>query len=92
FQRKFLESSGVTLEFPEKSRQWLHEQTGGDPEKTAKFLHSALNNYEYGLKLAGKNSLKITPELLQDPEGYLDTMVKQAYAAKEKGSKNKNEN
>ncbi len=92
FQRKFLESSGVTLEFPEKSRQWLREQTGGDPEKTAKFLRDALNNYEYGLKLAGKNSLKITPELLKDPEGYLDTMVKQAYAAKEKGTKNKNGN
>jgi ATP-dependent Clp protease ATP-binding subunit ClpX len=87
FQRKFLESSGVTLEFPEESRDWLQEQTEGDPEKTIKFLSDALHNYEYGLKLAGKTSLKITPELLRDPEGYLDTMVKQAYAAKEKGTK-----
>jgi hypothetical protein len=87
FRRQFYEASAVTLEFPDESRTWLREKSSGDPQKTSEILKTALKNYEYGLKLAGQNSLKITPEILEDPESYLDDMVKAAYVAKEKGSK-----
>lgn len=87
FQRQFLEVSGVTLEFPVESWTWLRERSHGDPQKTTEILQRALKNYEYGLKLAKRNSLKVTPEMLADPEGYLDGMIKEAYATREKGSK-----
>jgi ATP-dependent Clp protease ATP-binding subunit ClpX len=85
FQRQILEASGVMLEFPTESRAWLQKQSGGDPQKTTDILRNALENYEYGLKLAGRTTLKVTPGLLADPKGFLDTMIKEAYAAKEKG-------
>ncbi|MFH1010603.1 MAG: AAA family ATPase [bacterium] len=86
FQRQFLESSGITLEFPAESRAWLREQSGGDPQKTTELLRGALKNYEYGLKLANRSSLKVTAEILTSPEKYLDEIIKTAYAARERGA------
>jgi len=37
------------------------------------------SNYEYGLKLAGKQNLQLTPDVLKDPDVYLDRMIKDTY-------------
>jgi ATP-dependent Clp protease ATP-binding subunit ClpX len=82
FQRQFFESSGIALEFPSESQAWLREKSGGDPQKTTELLRTALKNYEYGLKLANRGSLKVTTEILASPEKYLNEIIKTTYSAR----------
>lgn len=82
FQRALLEKSGLVFEIPAESKRWIVKKLGPDPEAIRKGLTGMFENFEYGLKLAGKNTLKLTPDVLSDPEKYLDTLVKKAYEEK----------
>jgi ATP-dependent Clp protease ATP-binding subunit ClpX len=84
FQRKFLEKSGLVLEFPRDSVAWVRKNLGGDPGRIAERLNEMFQNYEYGMKLAGSQSLKVTPDLLDNPDIFLDRMIKKVYEEKEK--------
>jgi len=83
FQRKFLEKSGLILEFPAESAAWVRENLGGDPASIVDRLSQMFENYEYGMKLAGTQNLRITPEVLSDPNLFLDRMIKKVYEEKE---------
>ena len=39
-------------------------------------------NYEYGMKLAGLQNLRVTDTLLSDPDSNLDAMIKKVYGEK----------
>ncbi|MCX6601570.1 MAG: AAA family ATPase [bacterium] len=82
FQRKFLERSGLVLEFPKESVTWVRENLGGEPARIADRLAEMFQNYEYGMKLAGVQSQKVTPDMLADPDVFLDRMIKKAYEEK----------
>jgi endopeptidase Clp ATP-binding regulatory subunit ClpX len=83
FQRSFLDKHGLILEIPKESREWIRVNMGSSPAQIEEKLNSMFSNFEYGLKLAGKSSLAITPNVLAHPEKFLDDMIKQAY--KDKG-------
>ncbi|MBK8129689.1 MAG: hypothetical protein IPK53_12590 [bacterium] len=80
FQRGFLEKHGLILEIPAASQQWIREQMDREPVQIVYRLQQMFTNYEYGMKLAGRQSLEVTPEVLASPEQYLDAMIKKAYA------------
>jgi hypothetical protein len=82
FQRKFLERSGLVLEFPKESVTWVRENLGGEPARIAERLGEMFQNYEYGMKLAGVQSQKVTPGMLAGPDVFLDRMIKKAYEEK----------
>jgi endopeptidase Clp ATP-binding regulatory subunit ClpX len=84
FQRKFLERSGLILEMPQESRAWIREHLGSDPQTITEKLTEMFSNYEYGMKLVGMASLRITPDILLSPDIYLDHMIKKVYEEKEK--------
>ncbi len=80
FQRGFLEKHGLVLEIPQASQHWIRENLDRDPLQIVFRLQQMFSNYEYGLKLANKQNLIVTPEVLANPEQVLDTMIKKAYA------------
>ncbi|MBU0508415.1 AAA family ATPase [bacterium] len=84
FQRKFLEKSGLVLEFPAESVEWVRARFGGDPSQIIERLTKTFGNYEYGMKLAGSQNLRVTPDLLEAPDTFLDRMIKKVYEEKEK--------
>ncbi len=83
FQRKFLEKSGLVLEFPSESVDWVRQKFGKDPGQIVDTLLKTFANYEYGMKLAGTQSLRVTCDLLDAPDAYLDRMIKRAYENKD---------
>lgn len=83
FQRKFLEKNGLILELPPDSRHWIKQNLPFDPQKIIERLVEMFKNYEYGMKLAGLQSLKITPKVLENPDNYLDKLIKKAYEDKQ---------
>jgi hypothetical protein len=83
FQRLFLEKHGLVLEIPQISQEWIREKFGSDPKHILDRLMDMFANYEYGMKLAGKQSLQVTTDVLENPNEFLDVMVKQAYEQKQ---------
>ncbi len=83
FQRKFLEKSGLILEFAPEAYTWLRETSGLDPAHIGETLIKMFGNYEYGMKLVGLANLRVTPELLEAPEAFLDRIIKRIYKDKQ---------
>lgn len=84
FQRQFLEKNGLILEFPKASVLWVRENLCSDPAKIPERLSAMFHNYEYGMKLTGSQNLQVTPEVLANPDIFLDRMIKKVYEEKEK--------
>jgi len=80
FQRGFLEKHGLILEMPQASQQWIRANLEREPVKLVYRLQQMFTNYEYGMKLAGRQNLEVTPDVLANPEQFLDAMIKKAYA------------
>ncbi|MBU1921434.1 AAA family ATPase [bacterium] len=83
FQRDFLEKHGFILEIPTESRIWIRDHLKVKPSEIRKKLMEMFTNYEYGLKLTGRQNLQLTPDVLKDPDTYLDRMIKDAYKESE---------
>lgn len=84
FQRKFLERTSLILELPSESRNWIREHLGADPQQITEQLMHMFANFEYGMKLAGLTSLRVSPDVLESPDTFLDRMIKKVYEEKEK--------
>jgi len=82
FQRDFLTRCGIVLEFSKKAQNALDEITGAAGVRVKTWLEDKFKNYEYGLKLAKLEQFSITPEVLDNPEHYLDLLVKEACKTK----------
>jgi endopeptidase Clp ATP-binding regulatory subunit ClpX len=82
FQRRFLEKSGLILEFSDSSFDWVITNLTSDVDGIGPRLDKSFQNYEYGMKLASIQSLRVTGELLADPDAYLDAMIKKVYGHK----------
>lgn len=82
FQRRFLERTGLVFEIPESARLYIHQHYGAEPLALADKLLKRFENYEHGMKLAGLQSLKITPEVLAQPDASLDAIIKRVYERK----------
>jgi endopeptidase Clp ATP-binding regulatory subunit ClpX len=82
FQRRFLEKSGLILEFSPSAFEWVIANMKTDISGIGPKLDKFFQNYEYGMKLAGFQSLRVTDELLGAPDAYLDAMIKKVYGEK----------
>lgn len=80
FQRSFLEKHGLVLEIPAVSQAWIRANLEREPIQLVYRLQQMFSNFEYGLKLANRQNLEVTPEVLANPEQFLDAMIKKAYA------------
>ncbi|MBL7190128.1 AAA family ATPase [bacterium] len=82
FQKRFLVESGVVLEFTAEAKKHLL-QTGIEyDENFSEYLKKAFKDYNYGLKLIGRDSFKVNMEVIKDPSEYLNILIKRSYKKK----------
>ena len=84
FADSFKSRSGIALEFSAAAIVEVAKQVDLSGFSIRRWLETAFKDYEYGLKLAGKTKVSVTPEMIADPKGALDKLVKKAYAGKSK--------
>ena len=85
FTEAFLARSGITLEFSPAATAEVARQVKLSGISMRRWLNRAFKDYEYGLKLVGRTKVSVTPEMIVDPTGELDKLVKKAYRGKGKG-------
>jgi len=79
FVAEFKSRSGITLEFSPAALQEIAAGTETNSGSIAKYLNDKLKDYEYGLKLAGKDTFMVTLSVLKEPKSYLDKLIKASY-------------
>ncbi len=84
FENQFIEKTGIELQFSPGARKKAEELALDQELSLRDFLKNSLKNYDYGLKLAEKNSFSVTAKVLSNPQEYLDKLVKTSY---QKGQK-----
>jgi hypothetical protein len=77
-----LTKTGIVLEFSEEAQTALDRITRDANTRVKTWLEGNLKNYEYGLKLARVEKLSVTPEMLENPEQFLDRLVKESVKKK----------
>jgi len=82
FQQNFLEKNGLILEFPAEACVWVRDHLSTEPGEIRDRLTHMFENYEYGMKLAGLSSLRVTAEVLASPDVFLDQIIRKAYEEK----------
>ena len=82
FCEKFFDRSGIILEFTTAAELAAQAEAARVGLPMKRWLETVLKDYELGLKLTGKERITVTPDLLADPKGYLEKLVKKAYKGK----------
>jgi len=81
--RQFSKDTGIKIEFPHEIRKTIESMASSKGINLRRFIEEMLSNYDYGLKLVGKEKFIITKRMLQDPQGYLDKLVKTSFKGKQ---------
>ncbi|MDP8228205.1 MAG: AAA family ATPase [Candidatus Electryoneaceae bacterium] len=79
FTADFIRRTGVQLEFSSAARRLVVAKSAQNGLTVKSFLDEILSGYEHGLKLVGKNQFTVTRNVLDDPKGYLDRLIKKRY-------------
>lgn len=83
FVTMFRERTGIRLAFSPKARQWIVERAAEAGKDVRQLCEEMFTEYEYGLQLTGRRSIRIGVRACEDPRGFLDTLIKKAYVEKE---------
>ena len=82
FCEGFYRKSGIRLEFTPAAELAAQAEAARIGLPMRKWLETVLKDYDLGLKLTGKDKVSVTPDLLADPKGYLEKLVKKAFRGK----------
>ncbi len=83
FAKEFEEKTGVALTYHADTRRHLMQEARKKDGEILQFLQQKLKDFVYGVKLLGVSEFEVTPEILNDPGGTLDRLIKEAYDKKE---------
>jgi ATP-dependent Clp protease ATP-binding subunit ClpX len=83
FERDFQRRTGIGLEFSEEAIHRITEIILNEEGKGAALFARLSKDYEYGFELirdkTGQREFIITKETVDDPEGYLNRMIREIY-------------
>jgi len=83
FEQDFSSRNEVTLSFTEEAIDRLIEMVWDNNVDTEIFLEQTFQNYEHGLKLikkkTGKKEFSISAGSIDDPENYLNELIRENY-------------
>ena len=80
FEEEFREEHGIRLKFSEGALRWIEEEAEGRGTEPSQLCRELLKDYGYGLKLVNAEEFEVTEEVLKDPKGFLDRLIKSFYA------------
>jgi len=84
FERDFLRRNGVLLRFSEEAIDRVMEIALDEDGKGEAVLSRLVKDYEHGLRLIrdkiGEKEFILTKEAIDDPEGYLNRMIREIYS------------
>jgi len=80
FVTEFRTRTGVRLTFSEAAREWIREKAREEGMTALRFCEGLFSDYEYGLKLVKKSTIRIGIRTCRNPRKFLDGLIKQAYA------------
>ncbi len=83
FERDFQRRTGINLQFSEEAISRITEIIQGEEGKGAALFARLSKDYEYGFELihdkTGQREFVITRETVDDPEGFLNRMIREIY-------------
>jgi endopeptidase Clp ATP-binding regulatory subunit ClpX len=83
FERDFQRRTGIDLEFSEEAIHRITEIILNEDGKGAGLFSRLSKDYEYGFELirdkTGQREFTVTRETVDDPEGYLNRMIREIY-------------
>ena len=83
FERDFQRRTGIDLEFSEDAIHRITEIMLNEEGKGAGLFSRLSKDYEYGFELirdkTGQREFTVTRETVDDPEGYLNRMIREVY-------------
>jgi hypothetical protein len=83
FERDFQRRTGINLEFSEDAIHRITEIILNEEGKGATLFSRLSKDYEYGFELirdkTGQREFIVTRETVDDPEGYLNRMIREVY-------------
>lgn len=83
FERDFQRRTGINLEFSEDAIHRITEIMLNEEGKGAGLFSRLSKDYEYGFELVrdktGQREFTVTRETVDDPEGYLNRMIREVY-------------
>ncbi|HYA92638.1 MAG TPA: AAA family ATPase [Thermodesulfobacteriota bacterium] len=83
FERDFQRRTGINLEFSEEAIHRITEIILNEEGKGAGLFSRLSKDYEYGFELirdkTGQREFTVTRETVDDPEGYLNRMIREVY-------------
>jgi ATP-dependent Clp protease ATP-binding subunit ClpX len=82
FQENFLRMHGIVFEFSDSAINKISQKASVEKTDFNTVAREIFKDYEYGLKLAGKNNFVVSDEVIDDPKKYLDELIKKSYSAK----------
>jgi ATP-dependent Clp protease ATP-binding subunit ClpX len=84
FERDFQRRNGIQLQFSEEAIDRITEIAVDEDGKGMAVCSRLLKDYEHGMKLIrdkmGRREFVITKEAIDDPEGYLNHMIREIYS------------
>ncbi|MBI5789799.1 MAG: AAA family ATPase [Candidatus Schekmanbacteria bacterium] len=82
----FYKQSGLKIRFDQQARDLIIQRDWEEQKSIPDICHQVMLNYEHGLTLiknnTGKQDFTITAEGVENPDGYLDNLVKQYFGHK----------
>jgi ATP-dependent Clp protease ATP-binding subunit ClpX len=83
FERDFQRRTGIDLQFSEEAINRITEIILNEEEKGAALFSKLSKDYEYGFELirdkTGQREFIVTRETVDDPEGYLNRIIREIY-------------
>ncbi|MBP1697767.1 MAG: ATPase domain protein, partial [Deltaproteobacteria bacterium] len=83
FERDFQRRTGVDLQFSEEAINRVTEILLNEEGKGAALFSKLSKDFEYGFELirdkTGQREFIVTRETVDDPEGYLNRMIREVY-------------
>jgi endopeptidase Clp ATP-binding regulatory subunit ClpX len=84
FEKNFRQRNGIQLRFNEEAMDRIIEIALDEDGKGTAVCSRLLKDYEHGMKLIrdkiGRREFVITREAIDDPEGYLNRMIREIYS------------
>ena len=83
YEKAFLKDSGITIAFEESALDRLLEMVLCKDIPVNVLCESMFKSYHHGLNLIreknGKDTFILTREAIEDPEGYLEKLIRESY-------------